>query len=105
LCIVDEQTAQFISVPTLVEQSQLVGVDGGDAFSTSKTSTAAMFDVTAYPFFQTALAAVPKAHRVGPVTVDEHRYRADDLRALSSDWRSAVLQTDPRRQGIDTWRV
>jgi hypothetical protein len=39
--------------------------------TTSKTSTAAVFDVTAYPLFQQALAAVPEDERKGPLVVDE----------------------------------
>ena len=38
---------------------------------TSKTSTQAVYDVTAYPLFQQALAAVPASERVGPLVTDE----------------------------------
>lgn len=39
--------------------------------TTSKTSTKATFDVTAYPLFQKALAAVPEVERQGPLVTDE----------------------------------
>ena len=38
---------------------------------TSKTSTQAVYDVTAYPLFQQALAAVPASERMGPLVTDE----------------------------------
>jgi hypothetical protein len=39
--------------------------------TTSNTSTNAIFDVTAYPLFQHALAAVPEAERRGPLVTDD----------------------------------
>jgi hypothetical protein len=38
---------------------------------TSKTSTQAVYDVTAYPLFRQALAAVPASERMGPLVTDE----------------------------------
>ena len=38
---------------------------------TSKTSTQAVYDVTAYPLFQQALEAVPASERMGPLVTDE----------------------------------
>jgi hypothetical protein len=38
---------------------------------TSKTSTQAVYDVTAYPLFQQVLAAVPASERMGPLVTDE----------------------------------
>jgi hypothetical protein len=39
--------------------------------TTSKNETPAAFDVTAYPLFQKALAAVPMTDRNGPLVTDE----------------------------------
>jgi len=39
--------------------------------TTSKTDTAAVFDVTAYPLFMQAVRAVPATERVGPLVVDD----------------------------------
>src|SRR5215813_3724659 len=39
--------------------------------TTSKTLARATFDVTAYPLFQKALAAIPDRERHGPLVVDE----------------------------------
>jgi hypothetical protein len=44
--------------------------------TTSKTGTKATFDVTAYPLFQQALAAVPDAERKGPLVTDQGGSRA-----------------------------
>jgi hypothetical protein len=47
-------------------------VEGGTLdLSTSKNETDAVFDVTAYPLFMQALAAVPEIERKGPLVVDE----------------------------------
>jgi hypothetical protein len=64
-------------------------VTGTLDLTTSKTSTAAVFDVTAYPLFQLALAAVPEAERRGPLVIDEsgvpvrRRYYQDLYRELA----------------------
>jgi hypothetical protein len=40
-------------------------------FETSKTDTRAVYDVTAYPLLQTALAGVPYVERRGPLVADD----------------------------------
>jgi hypothetical protein len=40
-------------------------------FETSKTDTRAVYDVTAYPLLQTALAGVPYLERRGPLVADD----------------------------------
>jgi hypothetical protein len=51
---------------------RLEGFAGGTLdVTTSKTLARAPFDVTAYPLFQKALAAIPNRERCGPLVVDE----------------------------------
>jgi hypothetical protein len=84
--------------------------------TTSKTSTAAVFDVTAYPLFQTALAAVPEAERRGPLVVDEqgvpvrqryyqelYRDLADAANVPSEVWNMRARHggaTEARQSGV-----
>ena len=85
--------------------------------TTSKTSTAAVFDVTAYPLFQKAVAAVPEAERTGPVVVDDgglpvrRRYYQDLYRDIADAARVPVEvwnmrarhggATEARQAGVD----
>jgi hypothetical protein len=85
--------------------------------TTSKTSTAAVFDVTAYPLFQKALAAVPEIERKGPVVVDDgglplrrrhyqdlYREIADAAKVPVEVWNMRARHggaTEARQAGVD----
>ena len=91
--------------------------DGTLDLTTSKTSTAAVFDVTAYPLFQRALAAVPEAERRGPMVIDEggtpvqrryyqdlYREIADAANVPSEVWNMRARHggtTEARQAGVD----
>jgi hypothetical protein len=93
------------------------GPNGVLDLTTSKTSTAAVFDVTAYPLFQTALTAVPATQRVGPLVVDEggvpmrRRYYQDLYREVpdaakvpAEVWNMRARHggaTEARESGVD----
>jgi hypothetical protein len=85
--------------------------------TTSKTSTSAVFDVTAYPLFQQALAAVPQEQRSGPLVVDEagtpirrryyqdlYREVADAAKVPTEVWNMRARHggaTEARASGVD----
>jgi hypothetical protein len=85
--------------------------------TTSKTSTAAVFDVTAYPLFQSALGAVPEAERTGPLVVDDgglpvrrryyqnlYREVADAAKVPGEVWNMRARHggtTEARQAGVD----
>jgi hypothetical protein len=91
--------------------------DGTLDLTPSKTSTAAVFDVTAYPLFQRALAAVPTGERVGPLVTDEggmpvqRRYYQDLYRDVANAakvpaevWNMRARHggaTEARQAGVD----